>query len=76
MLAGNIGVPLLDHLETRASVVVLELSSYQLADLEGQLRMGLITRLFPEHLDWHGSEEAYYTSKLRLADLLQGRPPC
>lgn len=74
LLAGNIGVPLLDHLETRASVVVLELSSYQLADLEGHLRMGLITRLFPEHLDWHGSVEAYYTCKLRLADLLEGGP--
>ncbi len=74
LLAGNIGVPLLDHLDTRASLVVLELSSYQLADLEGQLHMGLITRLFPEHLDWHGSERAYFACKLRLADLLRGKP--
>src|SRR5699024_561821 len=74
LLAGNIGVPLLDHLDSRADVAVLELSSYQLADLEGRLDLGLITRLFPEHLDWHGGEAAYVAAKLRLADLLAGRP--
>lgn len=74
LLAGNIGVPLLDHLDTAAEVAVLELSSYQLADLEGRLDMGVFTRLFPEHLDWHGSEDAYLEAKLRLAELLEGRP--
>ncbi len=73
LLAGNIGVPLLDHLDTSVDRVVLELSSYQLADLEGQLDIGVMTRLFPEHLDWHGSVEAYYACKLRLVDLLAGR---
>ncbi|AKS42389.1 UDP-N-acetylmuramoyl-L-alanine--D-glutamate ligase [Wenzhouxiangella marina] len=74
VLAGNIGLPLLDQLDTTASLVVAELSSYQLADLEGRLRLGIITRLFPEHLDWHGSVEAYYAVKLRLAELLDGQP--
>ncbi len=74
LLAGNIGKPLLSNLETTAEVVVLELSSYQLTDLEGCLAMGLITRLFDEHLDWHGSRQAYFSSKLRIARLLQGRP--
>lgn len=74
LLAGNIGVPLLDHLETSAEVVVLELSSYQLTDLQGRLAMGLITRLFPEHGDWHGGVAHYYASKLRLAELLNGGP--
>lgn len=74
LLAGNIGVPLLDHLETRASVVVAELSSYQLADLQGRLHLGLMTRLFDEHLDWHGSQADYFMSKLRMADLLAGNP--
>lgn len=73
-LAGNIGVPLLDHLETRASMVIAELSSYQLADLEGRLVLGLITRLFDEHLDWHGDQTRYFACKLRIADLLNGRP--
>lgn len=74
LLAGNIGIPLLDHLDTSASIVVAELSSYQLADLQGRLHMGLMTRLFDEHLDWHGSQAHYFMSKLRLADLLAGNP--
>lgn len=74
LLAGNIGVPLLDHLETDAELVVMELSSYQLADLEGRLEMGIVTRLFPEHIDWHGSLAAYTGAKLRIAELLSGRP--
>ncbi len=74
LLAGNIGVPLLAHLDSDAELVVLELSSYQLADLEGRLSLGVITRLFPEHGDWHGGVEHYYASKLRMIDLLQGGP--
>jgi UDP-N-acetylmuramoyl-L-alanine---L-glutamate ligase len=74
LLAGNIGVPLLDHLNTNAGVVVAELSSFQLADLEGRLKLGVITRLFDEHLDWHGDQNSYFSSKLRLATLLDGNP--
>lgn len=73
-LAGNIGVPMLDHLETRASMVIAELSSYQLADLQGRLSLGLITRLFDEHLDWHGDQARYFACKLRIAELLDGNP--
>jgi UDP-N-acetylmuramoyl-L-alanine---L-glutamate ligase len=73
-LAGNIGVPLLDHLDTRANLVIAELSSYQLADLEGRLSLGLITRLFDEHLDWHGGQAHYFSCKLRIAELLDGNP--
>lgn len=74
LLAGNIGVPLLEHLDTTCEVAVIELSSYQLTDLTGRLDLGVFTRLFPEHLDWHGSEAEYVASKLRLAELLDGRP--
>ena len=74
LLAGNIGVPLLDHLHTEVEIVVLEMSSYQLSDIEGRLELGLITRLFPEHLDWHETMAHYVASKLRLAHLLEGRP--
>ncbi|MBY6205289.1 UDP-N-acetylmuramoyl-L-alanine--D-glutamate ligase [Halomonas denitrificans] len=73
-LAGNIGRPLLDLIDVEADVFVVELSSYQLVDLVGAPSVGAVTRLFPEHVDWHGSVEAYYGAKLRLADLLQGRP--
>ncbi len=74
LLAGNIGSPALEHLADEIDIAVLELSSYQLADLQGRLALGLMTRLFPEHGDWHGGVEHYYASKLRMADLLGGNP--
>jgi len=74
VLAGNIGVPVLEHIDTQADWFVVELSSYQLVDLTGRADVGVITRLFPEHEDWHGGVEAYYRAKLRLAELLGGRP--
>jgi UDP-N-acetylmuramoylalanine--D-glutamate ligase len=69
-LAGNIGVPALDLLDREpAEVTVLELSSYQIADLEKGPEVALFTNLYREHTDWHGSEEAYRADKLRLLEL-------
>lgn len=73
-LAGNIGVPVLDLLDARPDWFVLELSSYQLADLQGHAQFGVMTRLFPEHQDWHGGVEPYYAAKLRLLEMLNGGP--
>jgi UDP-N-acetylmuramoylalanine--D-glutamate ligase len=69
-LAGNIGVPALDLLDSEpAQVTVLELSSYHIADLEIGPEVAVVTNLFREHTDWHGSERAYRADKLRLLDL-------
>jgi UDP-N-acetylmuramoylalanine--D-glutamate ligase len=69
-LAGNIGVPALDLLDReRADVTVVELSSYHTADLQTGPQVALITSLFREHTDWHGSERAYRADKLRLLGL-------
>ncbi len=69
-LAGNIGVPALDLLdEEPADVTVVELSSYQTADLQTGPEVALVTSLFREHTDWHGSEQAYRVDKLRLLGL-------
>jgi UDP-N-acetylmuramoylalanine--D-glutamate ligase len=69
-LAGNIGVPALDLLDAEpAEVTVVELSSYHTADLETGPEVALVTSLFREHTDWHGSEEAYRADKLRLLGL-------
>ena len=73
-LGGNIGVPMLDLVDARPDWFVIELSSYQLVDLRGHASLGAITRLFPEHQDWHCGVEGYYAAKLRLIDLLDGRP--
>jgi len=77
LLGGNIGGSLLD--ETIAlgpgDVVVLELSSYQLehlANLESALTVDVaaITNIGVDHLERHGSLEAYRGAKLALLDLV------
>ncbi len=62
--AGNIGAPLLGTAE--AALHVVELSSQQCQSLETSPRWAVLTSLFPEHLDWHGSERQYYQDKLNL----------
>jgi UDP-N-acetylmuramoylalanine--D-glutamate ligase len=61
---GNMGIPV-QGLE-EASQYVLEFSSFQCHYLHTSPRVSVLTALFPEHLDWHGSLEAYYCDKLRL----------
>ena len=69
-LAGNIGVPALDLLDAeRAQVTVVELSSFHIADLRMGPEVALVTNLFREHADWHGSEETYRAEKLRILEL-------
>jgi UDP-N-acetylmuramoylalanine--D-glutamate ligase len=69
-LAGNIGIPALDLLDIGPDeLAVVELSSYQTADLQCGPEVAVITNLFKEHTDWHGSEDAYRAEKLRLFSL-------
>jgi UDP-N-acetylmuramoyl-L-alanine---L-glutamate ligase len=69
-LAGNIGVPALDLLDSEpAEATVVELSSYHTADLAIGPQVAVVTNLFKEHTDWHGSENAYVVEKLRLLGL-------
>ena len=69
-LAGNIGVPALDLLDQAPDeLAVIELSSYQIADLTTGPQVAVVTNLFPEHVDWHGSDAVYRAEKLRLLEL-------
>ncbi len=66
-LIGNIGVPVLDtYGRPPADAYVVEVSSYQAADVTTTPRVVVLTSLAPDHLDWHGGIEAYYRDKLRL----------
>lgn len=68
-LAGNIGLPLLDlerEPEPRPDWHVIELSSYQCADLDIAPQVAVLTNLIEEHLDWHGSLDRYRQDKLHL----------
>jgi len=65
-LAGNIGMPLLELLGQSAELWAIELSSFQTGEA-GPLALGVITSLYEEHLDWHGTRERYVEDKLALA---------
>lgn len=73
-LAGNFGPPMLERADASPDWWVIELSSYQLADLEARPSLGAVLNLSDEHLDWHGGAAAYRRDKLRLARLLDRRP--
>lgn len=68
VVAGNIGLPLVETLffEPRPEVWVLELSSYQIADLEHGPTVGVLLNLFSAHLEWHGGRDRYHHDKLNL----------
>lgn len=68
-LAGNIGQHMLDAEETDIDWWVIELSSYQLSDLEAKPDVAVLLNLSEEHVDWHGGVERYGDDKLRLAEL-------
>jgi len=70
-LAGNIGRPMLDFENMVVDWWVIELSSYQISDLEAEPDVALILNLSDEHIDWHGGSERYRADKLRLAALTQ-----
>ena len=75
-LCGNIGLPMLELLDLDESNCaqppdfwVIELSSYQTRDVAASgvsPEIAVATNIFPEHLDWHGSEARYIDDKLAL----------
>ena len=72
-VAGNIGPTLLDTLaahiaaDTLPQVWVLELSSFQLDGVRGfEPTAATVLNVTQDHLDWHGSMEAYAAAKARI----------
>jgi UDP-N-acetylmuramoylalanine--D-glutamate ligase len=64
-VAGNVGTPLTSV--RAADWVVCELSSFQLEDVhELSCDVAVLLNLEPDHLDRHGSFEAYRNAKLRI----------
>jgi len=67
-LVGNIGEPILNYLEFDNPNVyfVVEMSSQQLEDFEGQVDYALFTSFFADHMDYHGGMQAYIEAKVNL----------
>ncbi|WP_198539421.1 UDP-N-acetylmuramoyl-L-alanine--D-glutamate ligase [Streptomyces graminilatus] len=66
---GNIGTPIIDVVlgEETYDVLAVELSSYQLHWAPSlRVHSAAVLNLAPDHLDWHGSMEAYAADKGRV----------
>lgn len=64
---GNIGAPLSDFASDPYDVVVVEVSSFQLRFIdEFHPTSAGITNVAVDHLDWHGSAQAYREAKARV----------
>jgi len=72
LLGGNIGTPLVERLPelTADHRVVVELSELQLPALSRGTTVAVYTNVTSDHLDRHGSVDAYRRVKRRLAELV------
>ncbi len=72
--AGNIGTPVCGLSDTAASVFVLEASSFQLRFIDRfhPVAAGIVN-IAADHLDWHGTGEAYAQAKARIFANMSGR---
>ncbi len=72
VLGGNLGIPIVERLLelTPAHRVVDELSELQLPTLSRGTTVAVYTNVTSDHLDRHGSLEAYRRVKRRLAELV------
>jgi UDP-N-acetylmuramoylalanine--D-glutamate ligase len=68
-VGGNIGIAPTSMIDSSrpGQWNVLELSSFQLTTIHDfHAHIGVITNLTPDHIDWHGTFEAYADAKARL----------
>ncbi|MBQ3054315.1 MAG: UDP-N-acetylmuramoyl-L-alanine--D-glutamate ligase [Clostridia bacterium] len=67
-LGGNIGRPLIGDIEKigKDDKAVVELSSFQLFDMDKSPKVAVITNITPNHLDWHTDYSEYILSKKNI----------
>jgi len=65
--AGNVGLPLAEVIGTPYDVLAVELGSPQLHGAPSLRPLaGTVLNVAPDHIDWHGSFEAYAAAKARV----------
>ena len=64
-LGGNIGTPPVDFLDdvSVSDLVILELSSFQLQDLDRSPAVSVVLNITPDHLDYHAGLDEYVEAK-------------
>ncbi|WP_025324296.1 UDP-N-acetylmuramoyl-L-alanine--D-glutamate ligase [Deferrisoma camini] len=66
-VGGNLGTPLVEALGGAWELAVVEASSFQLATAETvRPRVAVLLNVDQDHLDWHGTPEAYAEAKARI----------
>lgn len=72
---GNVGIPLaaeLANIESESTILVAELSSFQLDTLHSKvIDVGVILNITPDHLDRYATMEEYAAAKIHLKDCLK-----
>jgi len=69
-IGGNIGDPLINYVDNMKAddVAILELSSFQLEQMTISPNVAAILNITPNHLDRHGTMEAYTAAKARILE--------
>jgi UDP-N-acetylmuramoylalanine--D-glutamate ligase len=69
-IGGNIGDPLLNYVDemTPAALAILEISSFQLDQMTISPKIAAVLNITPNHLDRHGTMQAYTAAKRRILD--------
>ena len=69
-VGGNIGDPLINYVDEMqpSDLAILEISSFQLDQMSISPNVAAILNITPNHLDRHGTMEAYTAAKARILD--------
>ncbi len=67
-LGGNIGEPLFHKIDemTEDDAAVVELSSFQLMNMDARFTAAIITNVTPNHLNWHTGMDEYIEAKRNI----------